>query len=80
MIPKWMKEFISETEAAVASRQEVTDAREQIRQSVTPDVLKLLDTHGWPKLKHGTKRRRLVSSAEKRDRARLEMLKSGELR
>lgn len=69
-----------EAERSGEARQEMVDAREEIRQSVTPEILKLLDAFGWPKLKPGTKRRRLVSSKEKRDRVRLEMLKSGELK
>jgi hypothetical protein len=80
MIPEWLRDSMREAERSGEARQEMVDAREEIRQSVTPEILKLLDAFGWPKLKPGTKRRRLVSSKEKRDRVRLEMLKSGELK
>ena len=80
MLPEWLRDITRDAEKSGKARQKMVDAREEIRQSVTPEILKLLDTFGWPKLKPGTKRRRLISSAEKRDRVRLEMLRSGELR
>lgn len=80
MLPDWLREMTLEDSPGIEARQEGIDARERIRRLVTPEVLKLLDAHGWPRLKRGMKRRRLLSSEEKRDRVRLEMLKNGELK
>lgn len=59
--------------------QDAIDARAKIRASISPEILSLLDKYGWHKAKHGKPTRRLLTSSEKQDRIRLEMLRAGEL-